>query len=122
MTDQQTMQTFEESIKQHLVDNRKELVSQAVTAAIGSLAESLKWTALDAAKTQLQEFFKTDVAPEVTKMLDANKEQFIASVVATIREVIDYGLKKQAEDWMKEMDSSYSRSAVISKMFGGRGY
>jgi hypothetical protein len=32
--------------------------------------------------------------------------------------VIDTGLKKQAEEWLKEMDNQYSRGRLIAKMFG----
>lgn len=122
MTDQESMQTFEQAINDHLIKNRESLVTQAVNSAISGMADSMKWTALEQAKAQLNEFFKEHVGPEVAKLLDANREQFVASVVATIKDVIDHGLKKQAEDWMKEMDSSYSRSGTIQKMFGGRGY
>jgi hypothetical protein len=115
-------QSFEQAIQQHLLEHRESLVQQAVNSAITGMAESMKWTALEQAKKQLNEFFAEHVGPEVAKVLDANRENFVASVVATIKEVIDVGLKKQAEDWLKEMDSSYSRSNTIQKMFGGRGY
>lgn len=122
MSDTETMQTFEDAIKQHLIENRQQLVTTAVDSAVKQMAESLKWTALQCAQKQLEEFFQKDVGPEVAKHLDANREALIASVCATINEVVAYGLKKQAEDWMKSMDSEYSRSGVIQKMFGGRGY
>lgn len=122
MTDQESVQTFEQAIKQHLTEHREQLVAQAVTSAIGQMAESMKWTALTQAQEQLKKFFEESVGPEVAKYLDSNKEALVASVVGTIKDVVDYGLKKQAEDWMKEMDSQYSRSGVIQKMFGGRGY
>lgn len=122
VTDQETMQTFEEAIKSHLVENRDQLVKQAVSSAMEKMAESMKWTAMTQASKQLEAFFVESVGPEVQKYLDAEKEALIASVVATIKGVVDYGLKKQAEDWLKEMDNQYSRSGVINKMFGGNGY
>lgn len=122
MTDQETKSTFEDAIRTHLIDNRQELVKAAVSAAMEKMAESLKWTALTQAQEQLKKFFTDEVGPEVQKYLDAEKESLIASVVATIKEVVDYGLKKQAEEWLKEMDSPYSRSGTIQKMFGGKGY
>jgi hypothetical protein len=122
MTDQETLQTFEEAIKTHLIENREQLVKSAVASAMEKMAESMKWTALNQASKQLEAFFVESVGPEVQKYLDANKEALIASVVGTIKGVVDYGLKKQAEDWLKEMDNSYSRSGVIQKMFGGKGY
>lgn len=122
MTDQETMQTFEEAIKEHLIANREQLVKSAVESAIEKMAESMKWTAMNQAQTQLTKFFEDSVGPEVKKYLDENKETLVASVVSTIKGVVDYGLKKQAEDWLKSMDNEYSRSGVIQKMFGGKGY
>jgi hypothetical protein len=122
MTDQETMQTFEEAIKTHLIENRDQLVKQAVSSAMEKMAESMKWTAMNQASKQLEAFFTESVGPEVQKYLDANRESLIATVVSTIKGVVDYGLKKQAEDWLKEMDNQYSRSSVINKMFGGKGY
>jgi hypothetical protein len=122
MTDQETKQTFEEAIKEHLIENRQLLVKSAVVSAMEKMAESLKWTAMNAAQKQLDEFFAAEVGPEIKKYLDAERETLVASIVATIKDVVDYGLKKQAEDWMKSMDNEYSRSGVINKMFGGKGY
>lgn len=122
MTDAETKQTFEDAIREHLIENRQTLVKSAVVSAMDKMAESLKWTAMSAAQKQLDEFFQAEVGPEVKKYLDAERENLIASIVATIKEVVDYGLKKQAEDWMKSMDNEYSRSGVIQKMFGGKGY
>lgn len=122
MTDQETMQTFEEAIKEHLIANREQLVKSAVSSAIEKMAESMKWTSMNQAHNQLTKFFEESIGPEIKKYLDENKEALVASVVSTIKGVVDYGLKKQAEDWMKSMDSEYSRSGVIQKMFGGKGY
>lgn len=118
----QSNESFEDAIKQHLLDNRPRLVEQAIQSAFERMSESLKYTALQQAELQLKEFFKTDVAPAVQDYLDKNREQLVAKAIATIQTVLDAALKMQSEEWIKESASQYSRAGVISKMFGGRGY
>lgn len=114
--------SFEDAIRTHLIENRKNLVAQAVGSAIEKMAESMKWNALQVAQKQMTEFFEKEVGPQVATYLAANREAIIAQVIATMKTVIDDGLKKQAADWIKEMESPYSRAGVVSKMFGGKGY
>lgn len=117
---EQEQQSFEEAIKQHLVENRQQLVKQAVSSAMERMAESMKYTAMDQAHTQIVEFFKTEIGPEVAKYLDSQRETLIATVTGTIKSVLEIGLKKQAEEWIKDMDNSYSRARTIASMLGAK--
>jgi hypothetical protein len=112
------VKTFEDAMRDHLVLNRQQLVKDAMDSAMGKLAESMKWSALEHANKQLNEFFATEVSGEIKRFLAENRETLIAQVIATMKTVVDAGLKKQAEEWIKEMDNSYSRGKTIAKMFG----
>jgi hypothetical protein len=110
--------TFEDAIHAHLIENRQTLVKQAVGTAIERMAESMKYGATHAAQKEMETFFQTEVAPEIKQWLASNREQIVAQMTATMKTVIDTGLKKQAEEWLKEMDNQYSRGRLIAKMFG----
>lgn len=112
--------SFEEAIKQHLVDNRQTLVKQAVSSAMERMAESMKYTAMDQAHKQILEFFKNEVGPEVEKYLTSQREALIAAMLDTIKKVLEEGLKKQAEEWIKDMANPYSRAKTIAAMLGGK--
>lgn len=122
MNDQETKQTFEDAIREHLVENRTRLVEQAVEKAIVSMAESMRYKAMDLASTAVQEFFAKEVGPALAKHLNDQKETIVASYIATIKDVLDVGLKKQAEKWMKDVasDNEYTRGAAIAKLFGAK--
>lgn len=113
-------ETFEEAIKQHLVENRQQLVKQAVSSAMERMAESMKYTAMDQAHKQITEFFKNEVGPEVEKYLTSQREALIAAMLDTIKKVMEEGLKKQAEEWIKDMANPYTRSKTIAAMLGGK--
>lgn len=113
-------ESFEEAIKQHLVENRQQLVKQAVNSAMERMAESMKYTAMDQAHKQITEFFKTEVGPEVDKYLTGQREALIAAMIDTIKRVMEEGLKKQAEDWIKDMANPYTRAKTIAAMLGGK--
>lgn len=113
-----TPSTFEDAIREHLINNRQQLVKDAMSAAMEKLAESMKWNALEQANKQFNEFFAAEVGPEIKKYLETNREALVAQVIATMKNVLDEGLKKQAESWLKEMSNEYSRGKVIAKMFG----
>lgn len=114
------VESFEDVIRTHLIENRQSLVKQAVSGAMERMAESMKWTAMEHANKQLNEFFKAEVGPEIGKYLTENREALIAAVIGTIKTVLDAGLKAQAEEWTKEMASSYSRARTIAAMFGSK--
>ncbi len=112
--------SFEEAIKQHLVENRQQLVKQAVSSAMERMAESMKYTAMDQAHKQINEFFKNEVGPEVDKYLTSQREALIAAMIGTIKRVMEEGLKKQSEEWLKDMANPYTRAKTIAAMLGGK--
>jgi hypothetical protein len=123
MSEQTQDQSFEEAIKAHLIGNRQKLVEQAVGHAITQMAESMKYSAYSTASEQLKTFFEKEVSPEIVKYLESQKETIIATMLGTIKNVLDAGLKSQGEEWLKEMSgSSYARNSVIQKIFSGKGY
>lgn len=114
--------TFEDAIREHLIENRGELVKQAVSKAIGSMAESMRYTAMNLASTAVQEFFAKEVGPALAKHLSDQRETIVAHYVATVQEVLHAGLKSQAEKWMKDVtsDNDYTRGSAITAMFGAK--
>lgn len=112
------VETFEDAIRDHLVANRQKLVASAVSQAMEKMAESMKYTALTAANQQVDEFFKTEVGPEIAKYLQANREALIAQVIGLVKDTITEGLKAYAEDVAKDMNDEYKRNRRIAKLFG----
>jgi hypothetical protein len=113
-------QSFEDAIRAHLIENRQLLVQQAVSKAIATMGESMKYSAYDEAGKAVRAFFEKEVAPELVKYLNDQKEAIVARMTATLKELLDAGLKAQAEQWMKGVtsDNDYTRAETIMKMFG----
>lgn len=111
-------ETFEDAIRSHLISNRERLVQGAVAQAMDKMAESMKWTALESASKQLQEFFQAEVAPEIKKYLDTNREAIIASVLGSLRDIVDGALKLHAEEMLKNLQQSWNRDKLISALLG----
>lgn len=114
--------TFEDAIRDHLVENRERLVQQAVEKAIVSMAESMRYSAMNHAQSAVSEFFGKEVGPAIAKHLSDRREEIVAQMVTTVREVLDAGLKAQAEKWLKDVmsDNEYTRSMAICQMFGAK--
>lgn len=110
--------SFEDAIREHLIENRQTLVKSAVSSAMERMADSLKWTAMSAAQTQMEEFFKNEVGPEIQKYLEGNREALIASVIGVVKQAVDAGLKAYAEDIAKDMGDEYKRNKRIASLFG----
>jgi hypothetical protein len=111
-------ESFEDAIRAHLIENRQTLVQAAVGQAIERMAESMKWTAMTTAQGQLEEFFKTEVAPEIEKYLHQNREAIIANVIGALRQITDGALKLHAEDMLKNLSQSYHRDKLLSALLG----
>lgn len=115
-------ESFEDAIRAHLIENRQQLVQQAVSKAIASMGESMKYSAYDQAGQAVRAFFEKEIAPELAKYLNDQKEAIVAKMTATIAEILDAGLKAQAEQWLKGVtsDNEYTRADTILKMFGAQ--
>lgn len=114
----QQIESFEDAIRDHLVANRKTLVQSAVSKAMENMAESMKYTAMTQAGKQVDEFFKNEVGPEITKYLQENREALIAQMIGLVKDTITDGLKAYAEDIAKDMNDEYKRNRRIARLFG----
>jgi hypothetical protein len=111
-------ETFEEAIKQHLVENRDRLVKNAVDHAMVQMAESMKYGAYSKASEQMDKFFKEEVGPAIAEYLKSQKESLIAQTVALVKQTIDEGMKSYAECLMKDMKDDYKRGERIASLLG----
>jgi flagellar biosynthesis/type III secretory pathway protein FliH len=118
MTDTVNEPTFEDAIRTHLIENRKSLVASAVSQAMERMAESMKWGAIQSAEKELNAFFVTDVAPEIKKYLEANREALIASVLGSLKTIVDGALTMHAEAMLKNLQQSYNRNKLLSALLG----
>jgi cation transport regulator ChaB len=115
----QVEQSFEDAIREHLLENRQKLVKSAVNSAIEKLADTIRYSAQDHAHKSMKSFFEQEVAPELEKFFKDNRETLVASMIGVMKQVIDHGMKAQAESWMKKISASdYERAEVIGSLFG----
>jgi hypothetical protein len=115
----ESTETFEDSIRQHLIGNRARLVKNAVDQAIASMSESMKWGVSRQAEAQLNEFFTKEVGPEIKNYLEANRETIIAGIIGGLKVMVDGVLKQHAESMLEKLaKNSYEREKVVASMIG----
>lgn len=111
-------ESFEDAIRDHLVKNRQTLVASAVNQALERMAESMKYTAMTHAQVAMDDFFKQEVAPELQKYLEINREQIVASVIGCLQQIYEGALKLHAEEMLKSISNSYTREKILSSLLG----
>ena len=113
----------EQELAKFLEDNREAVMKASRDAIIEKIKDSMKWSLPDAVHQTVTEFLKTEIAPEVGKMLVAEKEMILGAARKSAAALSNTLAEKMMLAVTTNLDG-YRAEEVFKALLGikGRGY
>jgi uncharacterized protein Yka (UPF0111/DUF47 family) len=110
---------FESEIKEIVESSHDEIVSTVKKQLQQQVIETMKYNFREDISKIVTEYTEKDLAPDIKKMLDAEKENILAELQKSCITIAAEVGKAMVETATKSLSNSYSSSEVIKKIFGG---
>lgn len=107
----------EDDLKTFLVENREAIQTEVKAKMIARLVENQRWEISAALAKTVNDFIETEILPEVTKHLQAEKGVILSAAIKAASGIGDVIALKLSERAAKVMATEYDFKKVISAIF-----